>query len=545
MSTEKQEASIPAQRTEVEAYAAKHGYQIIREYKDEGISGDATEKRIAFQKMLADAKQLGDFGLVLCWDQDRFGRFDPLEAGYWIKPLRDAGVRLETVAQGRIDWEDFAGRIVYAVQQEGKHAYLRDLSRNVTRSMAAKARACGWNGGKAPYGYNLVEGRLAPGDPAEVEIVRWLYHTYARTDTSLRALLLSLNGRGVPSPRGKQWHVSVIRSILSAPWYKGAYAWNRRHLGKYHGVQEGEVRARKLRGKTLYHNPRQDWFVAAGYVEQPLVAPDIWEAVQQKLAARRTKRTPHVGGGRFLLTKLVYCGHCGKPMYNRENVNSKGKKFPALLCSTYHMLGTCGSYRTAQQPLVRVVARKIQERFTDADNVRLLREEIRRQLEARRQGNPGRKTALQKELKELTAKIERGVENLLAAPADLRGCLTEALRKLQAREAELKGELATLAQSGPSEEDLLAQVDRAVAQLGRLPEALEKAQPALARAVLQQTVSRVECWFDRVPYGERKGGKKLWTTPIVRGLIHVRPDAVLKDVLIGGPKRMPTGPIKW
>ena len=205
MSTEKQEASIPAQRTEVEAYATKHGYQIIREYKDEGISGDATEKRVEFQKMLADAKHLGDFGVVLCWDQDRFGRFDPLEAGYWIKPLRDAGVRLETVAQGKIDWEDFAGRIVYAVQQEGKHAYLRDLSRNVTRSMAAKARACGWNGGKAPYGYNLVEGRLVPGDPAEVEIVRWLYHTYARTDTSLRALLLSLNGRGVPSPRGKQW----------------------------------------------------------------------------------------------------------------------------------------------------------------------------------------------------------------------------------------------------------------------------------------------------------------------------------------------------
>ena len=82
VSTEKQEASIPAQRTEVEAYATKHGYQIIREYKDEGISGDATEKRVEFQKMLSDAKQLGDFGVVLCWDQDRFGRFDPLEAGY-------------------------------------------------------------------------------------------------------------------------------------------------------------------------------------------------------------------------------------------------------------------------------------------------------------------------------------------------------------------------------------------------------------------------------------------------------------------------------
>src|SRR5947209_4391932 len=86
MSDDKQEASIPAQRAEVQAYAAKHGYRIIREYVDKGISGDATEQRLEFQQMLRDATDKGDFQAVLCWDQDRFGRFDPLEAGYWIKP---------------------------------------------------------------------------------------------------------------------------------------------------------------------------------------------------------------------------------------------------------------------------------------------------------------------------------------------------------------------------------------------------------------------------------------------------------------------------
>src|SRR6478735_2220884 len=116
MSTDRQEASIPDQREAVEKLARKQGYKIVREYADEGISGDDTERRAGFKQMLADARR-ADFEAVLCWDQDRFGRFDPLEAGYWVKPLRDAGVYLETVAQGRIDWEDFAGRIVYAVQQ--------------------------------------------------------------------------------------------------------------------------------------------------------------------------------------------------------------------------------------------------------------------------------------------------------------------------------------------------------------------------------------------------------------------------------------------
>ena len=150
MSTAKQETSIADQQQAVQVYAARHGYHILRDYRDEGISGDATEKRLGFQRMLADAKDRGDFRVVLCWDQDRFGRFDPLEAGYWIKPLRDQGIRLETVAQGRIDWEDFGGRIIYAVQQEGKHAYLRDLSRNVTRGLLQNARAGKWNGGTPP-----------------------------------------------------------------------------------------------------------------------------------------------------------------------------------------------------------------------------------------------------------------------------------------------------------------------------------------------------------------------------------------------------------
>ena len=80
MSSDKQETSIPDQRTAVEKFAEANGYRIDWEYADEGISGDATEKRVGFQRMIADAAN-GGFEVILCWDQDRFGRFDLLEAG--------------------------------------------------------------------------------------------------------------------------------------------------------------------------------------------------------------------------------------------------------------------------------------------------------------------------------------------------------------------------------------------------------------------------------------------------------------------------------
>jgi len=111
MSDADQTTSIPAQRAELLKHARTRNYRVLREYLDEAISGDATERRTGFLKMREDATS-GEFGIVLAWDQDRFGRFDPLDAGYWIYPFRRAGVRLETIAQGQIDWEDLTGQLV-------------------------------------------------------------------------------------------------------------------------------------------------------------------------------------------------------------------------------------------------------------------------------------------------------------------------------------------------------------------------------------------------------------------------------------------------
>src|SRR5688572_442699 len=98
MSSDRQETSIAHQRTSVEHYARENGYKLLREYADEGISGWKSGERLAFQRLIEEAKA-GDFQAVLCWDQDRFSRFDPLEANHYWYLLDRAGVKLATVAQ--------------------------------------------------------------------------------------------------------------------------------------------------------------------------------------------------------------------------------------------------------------------------------------------------------------------------------------------------------------------------------------------------------------------------------------------------------------
>src|SRR5262249_32913131 len=101
--SETQSTSIPDQRKAVEQYAREKGYRILRWYTDDAISGDDTKRREAFLRMTSDAQHLGDFAAILCWDRKRFGRFDSIEYGFYVFPLRQAGVVLVTVQDGLID----------------------------------------------------------------------------------------------------------------------------------------------------------------------------------------------------------------------------------------------------------------------------------------------------------------------------------------------------------------------------------------------------------------------------------------------------------
>ena len=132
-STTKQEMSLAGQRADIERFAKENGYEIIRWYEDDGISGDATEKRAGFRQMHHDATNGRDFDLIISWDLSRFGRFDSIEAGRWVDPLRRAGVKLVTVKEGPADWTSFEGRVISAINSEAKHQFLEGIAESASR----------------------------------------------------------------------------------------------------------------------------------------------------------------------------------------------------------------------------------------------------------------------------------------------------------------------------------------------------------------------------------------------------------------------------
>lgn len=384
-SYKKQITSIADQRKQVRKFANRNRIKIVKEYVDDGVSGDATESRTAFLEM---RDQIGkvDFELVLCWDQDRFGRFDSTDAGYWIYPFKKSGICLMTVNDGLIDWNDYSNRLMFTIKQEGKHQFLRDLSKNVLRGQLEAAKNGSWLG-SVPTGYRLVgsskKRKLVKGCADEVELVRRIFREYVKDDqASMSGVATSLNNDGVPSRRGGIWRADAIKWILRNPVYIGVYRFNIYSRSKYNCLVEGEITAGGRKGR----NDQKDWVVIENHHE-PLIEKRVFEKAQRKIDRNRRGKSPRydAGDNPYLLTGKLRCGRCGGPLWGMEN-----RKYRYYECGTRKRTkSACEGTTVREDRVLNLIQEYIEEEILSNPEKRYLNRKARGNKRAKRDGERG------------------------------------------------------------------------------------------------------------------------------------------------------------
>ena len=182
------------------------------------------------------------------------------------------------------------------------------------------------------FGYIIQDGRLVP-DPATAPIVRRIFALYRDARASLRSVVALLNSEGVASPGGGPWRTTTLRVVLKPRKYTGTYTWGEGHSGKYHVATAGGTVERVKGQPAADPDPiRHD-----GHHEA-LVSVADFEAVQAKLGENKTRTAPFSGGGDYLLSGLMRCGHCDATLIGRKS--SRGTAPPRFYqCSAYHLGG--------------------------------------------------------------------------------------------------------------------------------------------------------------------------------------------------------------
>lgn len=309
--------SLDAQKARMKAYADYNDYEIVGTYEDAGKSGKSIEGRIEFNQMMEDIKSGKDgVSFVLVFKLSRFGR-NAADVLSTLQVMQDFGVNLICVEDG-IDSSKDAGKLMISVLSAVAEIERENIRIQTMEGRVQKAREGKWNGGFAPYGYQLVDGQLEVNEE-EAAAIRVIFDQYVHTDTGANGLAKYLENHGIRKIKrqnGKNplFDAHLIRLILKNPVYCGKIAYGRRKTEKVHGT------------RNEYHLVEQDNYILADGQHEAIIAEELWQAAQVKLLAQ-AKKYEHVHRAEdmrtHLLSGIVKCPVCGAGMYGNKSIKRK------------------------------------------------------------------------------------------------------------------------------------------------------------------------------------------------------------------------------
>ena len=309
--------SLDAQKSRMKAFCEFNDYEIVGEYEDAGKSGKSVEGRVAFKSMMEDIKTgKDDVSFVLVFKLSRFGRnaADVLNS---LQTMQDYGVNLICVEDG-IDSSKEAGRLMISVLSAVAEIERENIRVQTMEGRMQKAREGRWNGGFAPYGYSLEDGKLVINEEEAVAI-RMIYEQYINTDLGANGIAKYLENHGIHKiarQNGKNplFDASLIRKIIQNPVYCGKIAYGRRRTEKVHG------------SRNDYRQVYKDDYLLVDGIHEALIPEDIWEQAQIKVAAQAKKyEKVNLPNGQkiHLLSGLLKCPVCGASMYGNKSIKSR------------------------------------------------------------------------------------------------------------------------------------------------------------------------------------------------------------------------------
>lgn len=309
--------SLEAQKSRMKAFALYNDYEIVGEYEDAGKSGKSIEGRVQFTRMMEDIKSGKDgVSFVLVFKLSRFAR-NAADVLSTLQIMQDFGVNLICVEDG-IDSSKDAGKLMISVLSAVAEIERENIRVQTMEGRIQKAREGKWNGGFAPYGYQLIDGKLLINEEEAIAI-RTIFDQYVNTNIGANGLSKYLEKHGIrkiPRQNGKNplFDAGLIRKILKNPVYNGKIAFGRRTLEKVHGT------------RNEYRQVEQDDYLVAEGIHEAIIPDELWQAAQVKLKAQ-AKKYEHVNKGKnmrtHLLSGIVKCPICGAGMFGNKSIKYK------------------------------------------------------------------------------------------------------------------------------------------------------------------------------------------------------------------------------
>ena len=315
--------SLEAQKERLMKFAEFQEMEVVREYCDAGKSGKSITGRPEFQRMLQDVSEERDgVAFILVFKLSRFGRnaADVLNS---LQFIQDYGVNLVCVEDG-IDSSKDSGKLTITVLSAVAEIERENILVQTMEGRKQKAREGKWNGGQAPFGYDLdSRNSTLVVNEEEAEIVRIIYDKFVHTDMGADAICNYLNQRGYTKKKVRGHELNyfargLIMKILDNPVYTGKIAYGKNVTEKVKGTRDE------------YRRVKTDDYLLADGLHEAIVDEETWEAAREKRKRTGVKwNKTHSLEHEHILSGLLKCPVCGAGMAGtvRRRKNKKSGEY--------------------------------------------------------------------------------------------------------------------------------------------------------------------------------------------------------------------------
>jgi len=223
--------SIEAQLEKLRSFCEIKGWEVYREYVDDGYTG-RDENRPAYQNMLRDIES---WDVLLVLKLDRIHR-NVQNCIKMMNMLKEKGKEFASVMES-IDTTTAMGRFVFIIFAALAQLESEQTGERVKIGMEQKAKKNPKTlGGQRPYGYNWNKdpktGKVDPERPLvinekEAKIVRKIFEWHDK-GYSYAIIARTLNAKNIPSKLGRKWSPQAVKEIVQrrAFYEAGRASWN-------------------------------------------------------------------------------------------------------------------------------------------------------------------------------------------------------------------------------------------------------------------------------------------------------------------------------
>lgn len=208
-------------------------YELVKIYKDEGISGTSVGKRKGFQAMIEDACA-GKIDLILTKSISRFGR-NIVDILTTLRRLSDLNppVAVNFESEG-INTSDGKNKLIISIlsalaelESQQKSIAIKEGIRYRMQEGLYKFSV------KNTIGYYRDYSGRVKIEPAEAEIVHYIFDSFVE-GASFQEIADSLTSQGIRSPKGmEKWQQGTIRNILRNEKYCGDVLYQKSYSKDY------------------------------------------------------------------------------------------------------------------------------------------------------------------------------------------------------------------------------------------------------------------------------------------------------------------------